>query len=99
MIKISLRQVRSTILVQVSGGRRPPRYPIHYWNIRERLTEGLPRTNNQVEGFHRGVQACLDCDRPSYMEVLKICAEGRSPTDGSGRKPESRRRGTAREDS
>ena len=53
-------------------GRRAPRYPVKFWNIRSRLLEGLPRTNNQVEGFHRGVQATLDCDKPSIWKCLKF---------------------------
>ncbi|KAF4719508.1 hypothetical protein FOZ62_012970, partial [Perkinsus olseni] len=28
-------------------------YPPHLWNMRERVREGLPRTNNNQEGFHR----------------------------------------------
>ena len=60
------------------SGRRvppPPRYPPVYWNVRTRLQQNLPRTNNQIEGYHRGIQAHLDADKSSIWKLLKFLQE------------------------
>jgi len=35
------------------GQRRTPMFPIPLWNVHESTLEGLPRTNNTIEGWHR----------------------------------------------
>ena len=37
--------------------RRESLFPIEIWNMFNRTDEELPRTNNAVEGWHRGFQA------------------------------------------
>ena len=39
------------------NGRRAPQFPISLWNVHDRVEEGLPRTNNTVEGWHRSFQS------------------------------------------
>ena len=51
-------------------GRRAPRYPVNLWNMRDRLDERLPRTNNLIEAWHRGIQASLDGDHPSVWKCI-----------------------------
>ena len=53
-------------------GRRPPRFPIDFWNIHDRIADGLPRTNNSVEGFHRHIQASILCCHPNIWTFLKV---------------------------
>ena len=53
-------------------GRRPPRFPIDFWNIHDRIAGGLPRTNNSVEGFHRHIQASILCCHPNIWTFLKV---------------------------
>lgn len=50
--------------------RRTPRYPAHIWNVRERTVEGLPRTNNRLEGWHRAIQTLFDSPHPSMWRFL-----------------------------
>ena len=38
----------------------------------DRVTENLPKTNNHIEGYHRGVQNCVDGDHPSVFKFLKF---------------------------
>ena len=39
------------------GQRRDPLFPITVWNMYKQTLQGLPRTNNAVEGWHRSFQA------------------------------------------
>jgi hypothetical protein len=58
---------------QVRGGRRrQPRYSIDMWNQVQRMEQGIARTNNIVEGWHRGIQASLDGDHPSLWKFIKF---------------------------
>jgi len=37
--------------------RKAPHHPHPLWNYHDAIAEGLPRTNNSVEGWHRGFDA------------------------------------------
>lgn len=53
------------------GGRvREPRHKPQTWNQRERTLQGLGRTNNIIEGWHRGIQSSLDGDNPTLWKCL-----------------------------
>lgn len=41
---------------QRGNRRRVPIFPIPIWNVYERTRDGLHRTNNSIEGWHRGFQ-------------------------------------------
>ena len=43
---------------------------IEVWNVRNRTVEGIPRTQNQVEGWHRGIQSMFDGNRPTIWSFL-----------------------------
>ena len=46
------------------------------WNVHQRVIEDLPRTNNSVEGWHRGSQQSVDCYHPSVFKlVMYFCKE------------------------
>ncbi|RWS19252.1 uncharacterized protein B4U80_01510, partial [Leptotrombidium deliense] len=55
-----------------STRRRPPRFPISVWNCYYAALEGLPRTNNSIEGWHRAFQSLISADHPSIW----TCIEG-----------------------
>lgn len=60
------------------GRRRRGRalFPVTMWSVRERTEEGLPRTTNKLEGWHRGIQKMFDVDHPSIFRFLHaICKE------------------------
>lgn len=48
-----------------------PRFPIPLWNVHARVTNGLPRTNNSVEGWHHAFQQCVDCHHPSIIKLVE----------------------------
>jgi hypothetical protein len=50
--------------------RANPLFPISTWNVHSRVTDGLPRTNNSVEGWHRGFQQCVDCHHPAIHKII-----------------------------
>ena len=50
--------------------RAAPLFAIDQWNVRDRVTDGLPRTNNSVEGWHRSFQQTIDCHHPSVFKLI-----------------------------
>ncbi|ODM77881.1 hypothetical protein Ocin01_20181, partial [Orchesella cincta] len=56
------------------GRERPPRFAIEEWNCHSRVIEDLSRTNNIVEGWHRGFQSQLGAAHPTiwkFIEAIK----------------------------
>ena len=53
-----------------SGQRRNPLFPIALWNIFFLIADGNPRTNNSVEGWHRGFSSLLGADHPSLWKFI-----------------------------
>ena len=52
------------------GRRRRPAFDIRIWNSVERTTEGLPRTTNSLEGWHRGFEQRLAIKHPSVCKLV-----------------------------
>jgi hypothetical protein len=50
--------------------RAAPLFAIQLWNVRDRVTDGLPRTNNSVEAWHRSFQQTIDCHHPSVFKLI-----------------------------
>lgn len=40
------------------------------WNVRERTMDGIPRTNNKLEGLHRGMQSMFTCAHPTMWKFF-----------------------------
>jgi len=53
------------------GQRRSPYLSKSMWNVKKRTLEGIPRTNNRLEGWHRGIQSMVDSLHPSLFRLLK----------------------------
>lgn len=51
--------------------RASPRFAIAIWNVYSRVENGLPRTNNSVEGWHRAFQQTLNCHHPSVYKLIE----------------------------
>lgn len=52
---------------------KPPLFPIKVWNCYKSVTDDLPRTNNHVEGWHRGFNSSLG-SHPNvwkFIEAIK----------------------------
>lgn len=52
------------------GTSRPPRFAIEDWNGYHRVIDDLARTNNAVEGWHRGFQTQLGACHPSLWKFI-----------------------------
>jgi hypothetical protein len=57
---------------QRRGRRAQPRFAIATWNIHDRVADGLPRTNNSVEGWHRAFNKFVAVDHPSVYHLIGI---------------------------
>ena len=53
------------------GRRRRPRFSTETWNVRTRCVDGLPRTNNKIEGWHRALQQQFSGDHPSIWRFFR----------------------------
>ena len=53
------------------GARKNPTFPINVWSIHDRVTEGLPRTNNSVEGWHHAFQRTVGLNHPTIYKLVE----------------------------
>ncbi len=44
---------------QKSGKRKVPVFPIKLWSVNQRVLDGLPRTNNSIEAWHKAFSAAI----------------------------------------
>lgn len=50
--------------------RAHPRFALEFWSVRDRNQVDLPRTNNKLEGWHRGLQFMFDGPNPSIWKFI-----------------------------
>ena len=50
------------------------------WNMRDRTLQNLPRTNNNVEGWHRRLQVDVGAHHPNFWHFLDIIKREESLT-------------------
>ena len=47
-----------------------PRFATTVWNVRERVEDSLPKTNNSVEGWYHAFQSSVDCYHPTVYKLI-----------------------------
>lgn len=52
------------------GRRREPKFGIRIWNCFYRVTDDIAKTNNSVEGWHRGFHSMLGSDHPTIWKLI-----------------------------
>ena len=57
---------------RVNAPRGIPTFPIDFWNMFHHTDDELQRTNNAVEGWHRGLQAHVSTCHPVFWKFLKV---------------------------
>lgn len=50
--------------------RRRTTFPIEWWNCYESVLQAAPKTNNAVEGWHRGFETTLDTTHANIFKLL-----------------------------
>jgi hypothetical protein len=53
-----------------NAARGAPLFGIQLWNMFHRTFDELPRTNNAIEGWHRGFQATVASCHPTFWRFL-----------------------------
>ena len=51
-------------------GRQNALFPIRLWNLYEIVLNGQARTNNAVEGWHRGIETLLQMAHPTVWKLI-----------------------------
>ena len=54
------------------GNRQSPLFPLDLWNMHLRTIEDEDRTNNQIEGFHRGFQYLIGAQVPNVFRFIEV---------------------------
>ena len=64
-------------------GRRQPPFAHTMWSVHNRVEEGLPRTNNHVEGWHRRMQSNVGAYHPKAFGIFLMCFVVNNPSTKS----------------
>lgn len=56
--------------LQRRNHRRTPHFPHCMWNCFDGVLEGLPKTNNSIEGWHRGFETQIAADHPNIWKFI-----------------------------
>ena len=52
--------------------RDNPLFKSQLWNMYTRTRDELPRTNNNLEGWHRGFQCHINASHPNFWRFLNV---------------------------
>ena len=52
------------------GERRNPGFPLPHWNCHDAVMEGLPKTNNAVEGWHSRFANLVEAHHPTIWKFI-----------------------------
>ena len=50
---------------------RPPQFPHNLWNYYDTVLQGLPKTNNSEEAWHRSFESQVACHHTNIWKFLK----------------------------
>ncbi|CAN8008605.1 unnamed protein product [Ixodes pacificus] len=64
-----------------SRSRRPALFPHDFWSCYERISEGLPRTNNHVESWHNAFKKSLGLHHPDTYKLVAAFLREQSFTE------------------
>ena len=56
--------------VYVGNNFTEPLFPLNFWNVHERVKNGVPKTSNFVEGFHSRLNKIIRGKRPPIWKFL-----------------------------
>ncbi|RNA12641.1 hypothetical protein BpHYR1_000768 [Brachionus plicatilis] len=68
------------------SSQKTPRFSLELWNCYERTKEGLPRTNNYLEGWHNALQSTIK-SHPHLLSLIDSLKPEQSNTENVYIKP------------
>ena len=57
-------------ILNLNGERNTPLFPISLWNNFHLVPQGLPRSTNLIEAWHRGFQSTCVCHHPTIWKFI-----------------------------
>ena len=57
-------------------------YELQMLNVRDRTQEGMPRTNNKLEGWHKGIQVMFQGPHPNIWNFIRALRQEQILQDG-----------------
>ena len=73
-------------LTYVGTATRNPMFPIKFWNVHDRVKDGIPKTSNFAEGFHNKFHKYLKIHRPPIWRFMLTLLQIQQKTENSIRK-------------
>jgi hypothetical protein len=53
----------------IGAGRKKPKFPIELWNVHDRVSSNLPRSNNSIEGWHNAFARRVSIVHPTINKL------------------------------
>ena len=55
----------------LGAGRKKPQFDHKLWNIHDRVINGIPRSNNSVEGWHKAFASRVSINHPTIIKLAE----------------------------
>ncbi|CAF0898009.1 unnamed protein product [Adineta steineri] len=69
--QIVLDYIEDNYIGRLRGrSRRVATFPIHFWNMTERVKNNMHRTNNNIEAWHRKLNCAFQCTHPNLWTFM-----------------------------
>ena len=53
-----------------SEGEKKAKFEINFWNVSARVKQGLPKTTNYVEAWHKRMSHAISCSHPTLGVLI-----------------------------
>jgi len=61
--------------------RLRPSYPVEIWNQYDSVLQDVPKTNNNIEGWHRRFSSLLGAQHPTIWKFIDVLKKEESLTE------------------
>ncbi|CAF0954419.1 unnamed protein product [Adineta steineri] len=69
--QIVLDYIEDNYIGRLRGrSRRVATFPVHFWNMTERVKNNMHRTNNNIEAWHRKLNCAFQCTHPNLWTFM-----------------------------